>query len=81
AEKAKASKPGVDMLGGGNGKSTDVGEPLAAFQALVDEKLKTGLAKSDAIRAVVKEQPEMHAAYVEAHNANVGPSSYRGSRA
>jgi len=81
AEKAKAGKPGVDMLGGGNGKSTDVGEPLAAFQALVDEKLKTGLAKSDAIRAVVKEQPEMHAAYVEAHNANVGPSSYRGSRA
>jgi len=81
AEKAKAGKPGVDALGGGKGKAEGEGDPLAAFQAAVDEKLKTGLSKPDAVRAIVKEQPELHAGYVEAHNANVGPSSFRGQRA
>ena len=77
AEKAKAGKPGVDALGGGNGKSGDVGDPLAEFQAAVDEKLKTKLSRPDAVRAIAKDNPDLHAAFVEAHNAKVGPSSFR----
>ncbi len=81
AEKAKAGKPGVEVLGGGGGKVEGEGDPRAEFEAAVDEKLKTGLSKPEAIKAVVKSNPELHAAYVEAHNAEVGPSSYRGQRA
>ncbi len=77
AEKAKAAKPGVEPLGGGSGKKEGTGDPRAEFEAAVDEKLKTGLSKPDAIKAVVKSNPELHAAFVETHNAEVGPSSYR----
>lgn len=80
-EKAKAGKPGVDILGSGKNKIEGNGDPLAEFTAAVDEKLKTGLSKPDAIKAVVKANPALHAAFVEAHNADVGPSSFRGSRA
>jgi ATP-dependent Clp endopeptidase proteolytic subunit ClpP len=79
AEKAKAAKPGVEPLGGGSGKVD--GDALVTFQNAVDDKLKTGLSRPEAVRAIAKERPELHAAYVEAHNANVGPSSYRGQRA
>lgn len=81
AEKAKAGKPGVEALGGGGGKEEGEGDPLAEFEAAVDEKMKTGLSKPEAIKAVVKSNPELHADYVQAHNAEVGPSSYRGQRA
>ena len=82
AEKAKAKKPGVDVLGGGGGKEAGEGDPLAEFETAVDEKMKTGLSKPDAIRAVVKGNPELHAAYVQAHNDKVGPPSpFCGQRA
>jgi hypothetical protein len=69
-------KPGVDVLG--SGLPPD-GGPIDDFLLAVVEKMKTGLSKPDAIKAVVKADPELHAAYVQAHNARVGPSSYHGS--
>jgi ATP-dependent Clp endopeptidase proteolytic subunit ClpP len=83
AEKAKSVKPGVEMLGGGTSKGggSESGDPRAEFEAAVDEKLKTGLSRVEAIKAVVKANPELHAAYVQAHNAAVGPSSFSGARA
>ena len=68
----------------GTGKaseSTELAEPIVAWNAAVDDKLKTGLKKPDAVRALAKEQPDLHAAYVQAHNEEVGPSTYRGERA
>lgn len=70
--------PGVQPLGNGPTQAAH-GDAAALFFEAVDEKLKTGLSKSDAIKAVVKGNPELHAAYVRVHNARVGPSSYRGS--
>jgi ATP-dependent Clp endopeptidase proteolytic subunit ClpP len=82
AEKTKTSgKPGVEALGGGSGKSDGgSGDPIAEFEDAVDEKVKTGMDRPSAIKAVVKNHPELHASYVEAHNRNVGPSTFRGQR-
>lgn len=72
AEKAKAEKPGVKMLGSGGKKTTtDDADPIGAFRLAVEEKMKLNMTKSDAARAVVGEQPELHKAYVEAHNEQV----------
>lgn len=68
-------RTGSAQAGGGE---TD---PVAEFAQRVREEMKTGLSKADATRAVVQADPELHAAYIEAHNANVGPSSFRGQRA
>ena len=71
-------RPGVRPLGNGAVSGSDA-ETL--FFEAVDEKLKLGMSKPDAVRAIARERPELHAAYVEAHNARVGPSTYRGPRA
>jgi len=77
AEKAKAGKPGVDMLGGGGNSGDGVADPVAAFHDAVEEKMKAGMSKPDAVRSVIKSNPDLHASYIEAHNAEVGPSSFR----
>jgi len=79
AENAKNGKPGVEMLGGG-GEGEGHTDPKAEFEAAVDEKMKTGMNKADAVKAITKANPELHAAFVAAHNADIGPSTYRGSR-
>ncbi|NLF08208.1 MAG: hypothetical protein GX594_09545, partial [Pirellulaceae bacterium] len=56
-------------------------DAIAEWQESLEAKLRAGKSKPDAIRELVREQPELHAAYVAAHNAEVGPSSYRGPRA
>jgi hypothetical protein len=71
-------RPGVEPLG--SGQRTTHGIAGAEFHEAVDEKMKTGMAKPDAIKAVVKSNPELHAAYIQEHNAKVGPSSFRGSQ-
>lgn len=79
-EANKASQSGVVPLGS-SGKSQEMPEdPIAAFHAAVEEKMKAGLVKGDAVRAVIAGDPALHAAYVTAHNEAVGPSSYRGAR-
>lgn len=67
AEKAKAGKPGVDMLGGG--KSSQEGDPVSEFQSAVKSKMDAGLNKAKATASVVREQPDLHADYLQAVNA------------
>ncbi len=79
---AAKKKPGVEPLGGGEKPGGQTGgDPEAAFEAAVEEKMKTGVSKSAAVAAVVKGNPELQATFIEAHNATVGPSSYCGPRA
>lgn len=73
-------RPGVSPLGNGLQQAA-CGDGIALWNEALDEKLKTGLSKPEAVRAIAIERPDLHAAYVEAHNAKVGPSSYRGPRA
>ena len=71
---AKGKLPGVKPVGtAGGGASTggaagNAAEPIAAFEDAVKEKKKTGLRYSAAVAAVVKENPALHWAYVEAVN-------------
>lgn len=69
AEKLKAAKPGVELLGSGGGKSDDSGDPIADFQTAVAAKMAAGLNKAKATASVVREQPDLHADYIQAVNA------------
>jgi ClpP class serine protease len=70
-KRTKTGKPGVDMLGHGCACASDGGDPIKTFRAAVEEKKRLGLTHTQATRAVVLEQPELHKAYIEAHNAQV----------
>ena len=70
-------RPGVLPLG--NGPQAPLGDGLALWNEALDAKLQTGLPKAEAVKAIVKENPDLHAAYIAAHNARTGPSRYRGS--
>jgi len=65
---AAAKKPGVEALGSGSETKagSDVSDPIAAFNEAVAEQVKAGKAKAEAVRAVVKADPDLHAAYLEA---------------
>ncbi|MCP4571483.1 MAG: S49 family peptidase [bacterium] len=69
--KAAAAKPGVDALGNGSGTPSNesAGDPIAQFNEAVAAKVKAGTSKARAISAVVKADPDLHAAYVAASNA------------
>jgi hypothetical protein len=47
----------------------DAADPVTKFNTLVQEKIAAGMTKPKAFAAVVHEHGELHAAYVEAHNA------------
>lgn len=66
AAKAPGSDPLRDDGDGKGGKST---EPPADgdFWAVVDAKVQAGLKKPDAIKAVVREEPELHEAMLESN--------------
>ncbi len=67
--KAQAAKPGVDALGGGSdANKATAADPIAAFDQAVAEKVKAGMPKPRAISAVVKADPDLHEAYLAAHN-------------
>ena len=63
-----AKKPGVDTLG--NGKNLKAGEeitdPQAAWNEAVEEKVKAGRTRPQAIRQIVRENPKLHEEYLEA---------------
>jgi len=67
--KAKAAKSGVAPLGSPTGKQQTENDPVAAFTAAVNAKISAGLAKPKAVAAVVRENPELHQAYIAAVNA------------
>lgn len=68
--KAAASKPGnvphgEQKIPGGNASV----DPLSAWSEAIAAKQKLGLSQAKATAAVVKEQPELHSAYVAAINS------------
>ncbi len=69
--------PGVSILG--TVMRPTHGIAGAGFLEAVDERLKIGLDKPAAVRAVATERPDLHAAFIVEHNAKIGPSTYRGS--
>jgi len=74
AEAAKRT-PGVPPLGNGNGQPDDkAGDPIAAWhQALVAKEIANPrLSQAAVIKAVVREQPELHEEYLAAYNAANG---------
>lgn len=77
AEKAKAEaeaklaapRPGVEALADGRvGEKEPIVDPIAKWEEAVAAQMKRGKNRASAIRAVVDEQPELQAAYIEAHN-------------
>jgi len=71
AEEAKAvtKKPGVEALGGGAGSaSEDAADPIERWNQAVTEKMNGGLDRAKAIRAIVREDPDLHQAYLAAVN-------------
>lgn len=77
ADKAKAQskKPGVEPITHGKGKDGKAafeGDPISAWEEALEAKLaKCGNranARRSAVTALVKENPELHQAYIEAYN-------------
>lgn len=66
--------PGVAPLassGAGEGSGGDGdGDPVEAFEEAVSAHVAKGKSRGEAIRAVAVGSPEVHAAYLRAHNAN-----------
>ena len=71
---ATATSTGVEPLGTATGKreagseGDEIGEPIAAFDAAVRERTKGGMSRREAVTAVVRSNPDLHAAYIEATN-------------
>lgn len=73
--RAAAAKPrsGIEPVGTRNaGTAADDADPIAAFEQLVAEHEKRGLARPKAIAKAVKEDPEAHRTYLDAYNARFG---------
>jgi hypothetical protein len=65
---ASRQKPGVDAVGTIPSKSNGRGDAIQLWNEAVAEKVAAGLPKSKAAASVVRENPELHAAYVAASN-------------
>ena len=74
--KAKGAKPGNPTVGAGAkaGGSESGGDAKEQWQAKIDEKMKAGLSRQQAVLAVAKANPELQAAVV------AGANQGRGSR-
>jgi len=79
--KAKAAEPAKDgkkpvghdpLREQGKGSNeTDASDPVAKFDAMVAEKVAAGMPKHEAYRAVCRDNDELRAAVVEAHNLKI----------
>lgn len=68
--KAKAAKPGLDLLREGNRAAKhDAGDPVAAWNDAINTHIKAGKSKRQATLAVAAAEPELHDAYIAAVNA------------
>lgn len=77
--KAAAAKPGVTPVTTTAKATTgEDGDPIAEFTSRVDAKVKAGMNKTRATAAVVASDPDLHAEYVAAVNANRKPSRRAG---
>lgn len=71
---AAVKAPGVDPLKTATDKTEAAGgSAVDEFTAAVDANVKAGLPRSKAVSAVVRENPALHAQYVQEHNANYRP--------
>lgn len=69
AEKKPAQASGVDPLGSGKAKADAGGaDATERWNSAVSEKVKAGMARKDAIRAVAVEDPDLHAEYLDEVN-------------
>lgn len=69
--KSAAKKPGVEPLGDGEGKAQrgEQGDPIAAWDAALTQKIERYKGdRMKATSALVREQPDLHSAYLAAHN-------------
>lgn len=82
AGKEASKKPGVDPVNTGkaNADATSWDDPIAAWNAAIQEQMDAGKNKVNATRAVVAEQPELHKAYVAAYTAQYGDKVQRGRK-
>lgn len=69
---ANVGVPAVTGTQTGEPKGAAGGDPIAAFDDAVAEKVKAGMNKRAAISDVVAQNPEMHQAYVAAYNSAHG---------
>jgi len=66
---AQATAPGAKPLGAGANLSKQaIADPKAAWEAAIKSKAEGGMSRAKATSAVVKDQPELHQAYIEACN-------------
>ncbi len=75
--KAKQGKSGLEPVGTGNiagGSGSGDGDAVQSFSAAVRERMKDGMERKRAVRAVVHANPELHAEYIRATN---DPSVHR----
>lgn len=73
---SKPVKPGVQPVNAGatatKGSSSSE-DPVVAWEEGVNEKVKAGMTKAAAVRALVIENPELHTAYIAAYTAEHAP--------
>jgi ATP-dependent Clp endopeptidase proteolytic subunit ClpP len=82
AEEARAAAPaangrkapGVDPLASGASEDSEEesGDPIAAFEAAVESRVKKGMSKLRAVREVTLKEPGLHQAYLRAYNEEYG---------
>ncbi len=61
-------KPGVQTIGNGSELKQDgsIVDPIAAWNAAIEAKVKAGSSRQNAVKAVVRENPDLHDAYLKA---------------
>jgi len=65
-------KPGVQPLSTESENKSHATDAIAAWNEAVAERVKAGQPKAKAISALVKAEPDLYAAYLEAYNAERG---------
>lgn len=70
--KPQAQAPGVEPLSTGGGDDAPSGDPVAAWHERIAEFEKRGLPRAKAISKAAAKYPEIHAAFVRAHNEEYG---------
>jgi ATP-dependent Clp protease protease subunit len=75
ATAASDNRGAAPLADNAKGTATASSDPIAEWESRANEHMKTGKTRDAAFRAVAHEDPDLRAAYVEAHNAK-----HRGKR-
>lgn len=71
--------PGVQPLGDGTPQPAYC-DGIVEWREAMEAKLMQGKTKQQAVQELVAEKPDLHRAYILAHNAVHLPSPFRGKR-